>query len=156
MKKTIRPSSKSGGKLTFDAVRTKQTSRLCENASVQLATHLFNQAAATEAIEALASNYEAARLHREVVDRSRGAIAKLVADSQTEAKGHRLADQVAGYLRERASSDPGDGGGLSDEEAKLAAKEIAYLIVEVQRASQRDAKVQAEFEEIKRRIRKRR
>jgi len=128
--------------LTFDVPRGKYTKQHCINASRSLATWYFSQAAFDDALKSLATSYDEALLPAQVSTYARAPIAAMVAQSETKAKGEKLADRVIAYLREVSPKD------LADDAGKLKGRHHWYLIADVQASSLRDAEVPKIYDEI--------
>ena len=112
-------------KLTFDAKRTKESTRYCQTASQQLAAHLFGEAAFDDAVKALATTYTEEQLPDYVLTYSRSAISRLIGASETAQKGETVVKRAIAYLRESMPSD------LTDDAQKRRAKQNWFHIAEL-------------------------
>ncbi|MDE0865202.1 MAG: tetratricopeptide repeat protein [Rubripirellula sp.] len=133
-------------KLTFQATRDKLTRRQCETASIQLAAHLFGNSQSSDAIEALATTYQLDRLANEVVNQSRTALRTFTSDPKSTAKSAALADELIAYLREQEPES------IETEQTKGFAKNLCYLVIDVQQTAKRNDQVLAEFSNIAKRF----
>ncbi|HAY81444.1 MAG TPA: hypothetical protein DCY79_16695 [Planctomycetaceae bacterium] len=128
-------------RLTFDVPRTKQTRTLCARAAQQLSAFQFEAGAFDEAVTALATTYNEVDLPEQVFAYARAPIGRLIASSETETKGRRLADALIAYLKSAAP----DG---TEEEAQTRAKQMWYLIAETEMLARRQARVAEVFQQI--------
>ena len=128
-------------RLAFDVTRTKQTSKLCVRAAQQLSAYQFEAGAFDEAVAALATTYNENELPEQVFVYARAPIGRLMANSETEASGRRIADALIAYLKSAAP----DG---KDETEQKQAKQLWYHIAETEMLAQRQAQVATVFEQI--------
>ncbi len=129
-------------KLTFETPRKGAANNLCQNASRELATHLFHAGAFDDGVSALTTTYKDAQLAPHVVQYVRQPIANLVSQSDTKAKGEKLADAAISWLRANAPTD------LTMPPAKQAAQDAWFATADLHYAAQRADKVPAVYEEM--------
>lgn len=129
-------------KLAFETPRKGSANGPCVQASQQLATHLFSNGAFDEGVAALATTYKDAQFLPHVVQYVRQPIATLVSQSDTKAKGEKLADAAIAWLRANAPAD------ITMPEAKLAAQNAWFAMADLQLAAQRNDKVPAIYDEM--------
>jgi tetratricopeptide (TPR) repeat protein len=133
-------------KLTFDVPRTKETQKLCSDASHQLAAHYFALAAFTDGVKALGTTYQDDKLPPEVAAHLRGPLGQLAAGAETREKGEKLASAAVAYLRRAMPSD------VSDAEKMAVARQYWYYIADVYLSARLDTKVEETYVEILKRL----
>lgn len=128
-------------RLTFDVTRTKQTRKLCTLAAQQLSAFQFEAGAFDEAVSALATTCNEIELPGQVFVYARAPIGRLVANSETEATGRRIADALIAYLKSAAPEG-------TQEAEQARAKQLWYHIAETEMLAGRQAQVARVFEQI--------
>jgi len=132
-------------KLTFDIKRTdKETQRHCINAATAYSRHCFANAAFSDGVKALATNYEEGKLPADVVvSNLRTSIQRLTQASETKAKGDQLTQRAVSWLREQMPTD------LLDEQQKALAKQSWYYIADLHAVARHDDEVPKVYDQIK-------
>lgn len=123
-------------KLTFDTKRTPWTNPTCEKASRELAAYYFSQVNVDEAVKAIETTYKKPeQVPPQVVALASASIAAMVADSKSQAKGEKLADNCVAWLKAHTPDDK------STPEKKAVAEESWFCVADIESAAKRDAKV---------------
>ncbi len=123
-------------KLVFDIKRTPgDAANLCNQASIQLATHYFSTGNPTDGVASLATTWKDTQLPYYIWAYSRTPIGGLAAEPKTKDKADKVADGCAAAIREKIPTD------LSKEEDKKNAREWSYYIADIQAYSRREDKV---------------
>lgn len=129
-------------KLTFDFKRTGQSGPLCVKASQEYASFSCYKGEAGEATKALETTYKPEQLPYHAWYFSYQAISHLTGDEKNKAKGEKLADAMAAYIREKVPTD------VTTPEKKTAARNAWYYIADVQASSRRADKVKEVYDQI--------
>jgi len=129
-------------KLTFDFERKGQAAPICVKAAQQYASFSFYKADFGEAIRAIETTYKAEQLPYHVWYFAHQPISTLTGDEKSKAKGEKLADQTAGYVREKCSTD------VTTPEKKSGSRTQWLYIADVQAASRRPEKVREAYDAI--------
>jgi tetratricopeptide (TPR) repeat protein len=129
-------------KLTFDTKRNRDTNQTCVNASVNLAAHLFREGAFADGVKALETTYKAPQLAHRVHEYVRQPLAELMSQSETAAKGAKLADQAIAWLKTATPTD------LSTPEAKAEAKRNGLDGLDLLAIAKRDDQVPPTYEQL--------
>lgn len=133
-------------KLTFDAVRNKQTNRFCIAAADKFAAHHFLDGDFDLAVDAIKISYRENEVDDQIVLRGKGAIKQLVDNSETQSKAKNLAGKLANYLREKEPAD------TTSKEDEARARKLLFLESSVHRTAKDDAQVTKTFAEIAKRF----
>ncbi len=129
-------------KLSFDFERKGQAGPICVKASQQYTSFSFYKADFLEATKAIESSYKEEQIPYHVWYFAHQPISTLTGEEKTKAKGEKLADQTAAYVREKSSTD------VSTPEKKTAARNQWLYIADVQAASRRADKVREAYNSI--------
>ena len=129
-------------KLVFDIRRGPRTQAVCEQASRELAVHCFREGAFDDGVKSLATTYPAEQQPIQAAAHVRQPIAELVAQSQTKAKGEKLADLAIAYLKQQMPAD------LAADPGKALGRQIGFAIGDLLAVAQRDDHVAAAYEQM--------
>lgn len=129
-------------KLTFDFERTQFAAQTCVKASQQYATFSFYKGEFAEGARALETSYNTAQLPYHVWYFAHSPISQMTGDEKSKARGEKVADQAAAYIKEKAPTD------VSTPEKKKAAREAWYYAADVLSASRRAEPVQQIYAQI--------
>jgi tetratricopeptide (TPR) repeat protein len=122
--------------LVFDTDRTDPPARqACIDASQQLAAYYFSQAALSEAIEALATTYQAAELPAAVAQFAAGPLATLASTDADRPRAARLADEIAVWIQSHTPQE------LNDTQQRARAVQCWYHVADVYAHARRPDKV---------------
>lgn len=91
--------------LTYNTPRTEEATPHCQRASMELATHYFYAADWTNAVKALESSFQDAKLGEEVYDQIRSPISTLNREEETQPKAKELADKAIALLDSQVPVD---------------------------------------------------
>ena len=131
-------------KLTFEVKRVKFNRRVCENASNELATHLFLQSAFNEGVKALATSYaKGPTLDNQIGSRLTQPISTLIRDEKSQSRGEKLATDAIAYLRSQTPA-------ATDEKQKQVALEYGFHIAALHIQARHDAEVIKTYEQLHR------
>ena len=132
-------------KLTFDVSRSdKEIQRHCINAAAAYARHCFENAAFSDGVKALATNYEEGKLPSDaVVSSLRAPIQRLTQSSETKAKGDQLTQRALSWLREQMPTD------MADDQQKALAKQTWYFIADLHAVARHGDEVPKVYDQIK-------
>lgn len=123
-------------KLVYDIKRVPgDVSNLCNQASIQLATHYFSVGQPVEGAAAIATTWKDGQFPYHLWYYCRGPIGQLANDPKTKEKADKTADGCAAAIRERIPTD------LTKEDDKKNAREWSYYIADILAYSRRDDKV---------------
>lgn len=129
-------------RLTFDTPRAKYTAQSCIAASRSLAVHHFGQAAFDDGVKALATSYNEQQLPAQVVAYARAPLAALVAQSESKAKGEKLADRIVSYLKESVPQD------IAEDAAKQQAMQLWFSVADIESTAARFDRVPDVYDEM--------
>lgn len=133
-------------KLTFEAIRTKQTLNHCNSAAIKFAKHQFYEGDFDEAVEAVKISSKKNEIEDQVVQRGKDALRRLVDNSETQSKAKNLASKLVSYLQDQQPDD------ATTEAGKTRAKHLMFLVADVHRAAKDDAQVAKTFSTIEKRF----
>lgn len=120
-------------KLTFDVTRNRESDSICAAASRSLAVHCFNNDGFQEGARALEATYKDGAATY-VASYASTPIRNLTAQADTKKQGEKLADQAAAWVKEKIKP------GLTEDE-QTAARNLWFLVADIQAASRRPDKV---------------
>ena len=126
-------------KLVFDFERVAQSGPACLKASQQYASFNFYKGEFAEGARSLETSYKVEQMPYHVWYFVYQPIGQLTGDEKSKAKGEKLADLAAGYIREKAPTD------VSTPEKKTAARNAWFYIADVQASSRRVDKVRESY-----------
>jgi len=129
-------------RLTFEIPRTNQTNGICIQASQQLATHQFREGAFDEGVRALATSYAPDQLPAQVTQFIRSPVNDLSSQSETKAKGEKLATDAIGWLKQQMPED------LSSPPAKALWRLCLLAIADLNVLARRDDQVPAAYDAV--------
>lgn len=130
-------------KLVYDIKRVPgDVTSLCNQASIQLATHYFSVGQPIEGVASIATTYKENQFPYHLWYYCRGPIGQLAADAKTKEKADKTADGCAAAIRERIPTD------LSKEEDKKNAREWSYYIADILAYSRREDLVIKAYQEM--------
>lgn len=129
-------------KMTYDLKRTPFAQAPCQQASRELAVHCFREGALDDGVKALATTYGPEVLPYYVQQYIRGPIGEMIAQSETKAKGERLADSTVAWLKTQAPAD------LMKPEAKQLGRYVYFAIADLLAVSLRDDQVPPAYEQM--------
>jgi tetratricopeptide (TPR) repeat protein len=129
-------------RLTFDVPRTNQTLGVCVQASQQLASHLFREGAFTEGVKALATTYPTNEMPVQVAQYVRSPVYDLSTQSETKAKGDKLAGDAIAWLKQQILVD------LTSPEANSLSRQCLLAIADLTALAGRDSDVPGMYEAV--------
>ncbi len=129
-------------RLTFNVPRTNQTAGLCVQASQQLATHLFRDAAFNEGLRALETTYNAEQLSAQVAQFVRSPVNDLAAQAESKTKGEKLAADAIAWFKQQTPNDQSSPAG------KSLARQCLLAIADVTALARHDEQVPAAYEAV--------
>lgn len=129
-------------RLTFDIPRTNQSNGICVQASQQLAAHQFREGAFGEGVRALATSYAADQLPTQVSQFIRSPLNDLSSQSETKAKGDKLATEAIAWFKQQMPAD------TSSANAKALSRLCLLAIADVNALARRDDQVAAAYEAV--------
>ena len=129
-------------KLTFDIKRTRESTRVCQNASQQLAVHYFQQGVLGDAVKSLETTYTEEQVPYYIVYFASRPLQQLTSNDESKTKGIKLANDGIAWIRGKVSSD------TSTEEKEKLARSYWYYMADLLVASQQHDKVAAFYQQI--------
>ncbi len=129
-------------RMTFEIPRTNLTIGLCSQASQQYAIQLFREAAFDEGVRALATTFPPDQLPAQIAQSVRGPVSELVAQSESKAKGDKLATDAILWFKEQVSNEQ------TSPESKQLARQCLLAIADLTSLSGRDESVPATYEAV--------
>ncbi|QDU31297.1 tol-pal system protein YbgF [Anatilimnocola aggregata] len=129
-------------KLAFDTKRNRDSNQSCINASVNLAAYHFREGAFDDGVKSLETTYKPPQLAHRVHEYVRQPLAELMSQSETVAKGGKLADQAMSWLKTQSPTD------LATPEAKAEAKRNGLNLLDLLAIAKRDDQVPAAYEQL--------
>lgn len=129
-------------RLTFDIERTKESKRVCQEASQQLAVYFFQQGELGDAVKALETTYTEEQLPYYVVYFARQPLQQLAADEKTKPKSIRLCDEGIAWMRGKVPTN------LKDEEQQKRARACWNYMADLLIASQQHDRVEQHYKDV--------
>ena len=129
-------------KMTFDLKRTPYAQGPCQQASRELAVHSFRLGAFDDGVKALATTYPPDQMPYHVQYYIRGPIGELIAQSETKAKGEKLAEVAVSWLKTQIPAD------IVKPEGKALARQAWFAVADVLAVSLKDAEVAPAYEQM--------
>jgi tetratricopeptide (TPR) repeat protein len=129
-------------KLAFQIKRSAGVETLCRDASTQLASYYFAEAAFDEGVQALATTFAPAELPGQIAAHLAAALRQMAAGAETRQKADNLASRAVAYLRQQSPA----GATFAAQQESL--RQTLYAVADVHAAAQQDAKVVEVYAEI--------
>lgn len=129
-------------KLTFDIKRVRESKRVCQDASHQLATYYFQQGVTGEAVKSLGTTYTEEQVPYYIVRYAWQPLQQLTSDDETKSEGIKTANDGIAWIRGKVSSD------TSTEEKEKLARSYWYYMADLLVASRQHEKVAAFYQQI--------
>lgn len=129
--------------LTFNTDRKGGAAGVCQQASYELATHLFYEGDFANGVKALETTYSPPQMPYHLYHYSNGAISTLTGDEKKKALGEKLADEGIAYITKMIPENS-----LTDEAAKGVAKTYLFYIADLHSVARRPTKVREVYDQI--------